>query len=213
MAKYFKKHPTFIGVRYDFRLKLWEAYLPDSSPLKSYGLFEYELQAVLTYDNYARHLKLPVNFEYEVFPLPTPVRRRSEDEMFEERPKSQYRGVYYSHGGWATYYYNPQGKQLYLGTYDTEECAARAVDRAAIRYEGRNTKNLNFTYGDAVLYPPEPRKRTNAAPYGKYIYLKQDLNLYQVSVYGKYLGIYKLLEDAITVRDAYCRERGIPTTY
>ena len=56
---------------------------------------------------------------------------------------SQYRGVtrHHQHGKWEARIGRVDGsKYLYLGTFDAAEDAARAYDRAAVKFRGRKVR-------------------------------------------------------------------------
>ena len=75
---------------------------------------------------------------------------------------SQYRGVSLrrSTGKWQARIRDEAGKQLYVGSFQHEEQAARARDRAAIILRGRKAvTNFNLgEYGELLRASPEERR-------------------------------------------------------
>ncbi|XP_038719274.1 APETALA2-like protein 3 isoform X2 [Tripterygium wilfordii] len=71
---------------------------------------------------------------------------------------SQYRGVtfYRRTGRWESHIWDC-GKQVYLGGFDTAHAAARAYDRAAIKFRGVDA-DINFTVSD---YAEDIKKMSN----------------------------------------------------
>ncbi|KAL8125922.1 hypothetical protein AgCh_013288 [Apium graveolens] len=71
---------------------------------------------------------------------------------------SQYRGVtfYRRTGRWESHIWDT-GKQVYLGGFDTAHAAARAYDRAAIKFRGTNA-DINFSISD---YDDDLKKMNN----------------------------------------------------
>lgn len=98
----------------------------------------------------------------EVRPLQQPQQQQSQPVKKSRRgPRSrssQYRGVtfYRRTGRWESHIWDC-GKQVYLGGFDTAHAAARAYDRAAIKFRGVDA-DINFNLSD---YDEDLKQMTN----------------------------------------------------
>ncbi|GLJ47743.1 hypothetical protein SUGI_1008340 [Cryptomeria japonica] len=93
--------------------------------------------------------------------LPPPPQQQEQVKKSRRGPRSrssQYRGVtfYRRTGRWESHIWDC-GKQVYLGGFDTAHIAARAYDRAAIKFRGPDA-DINFNLSD---YEDDLKQTTN----------------------------------------------------
>lgn len=95
-----------------------------------------------------------------------------------------------------------RGRKVWLGTFGTEEEAARAYDAAAVEHFGEFAR-LNFP-GEPVVDPP--RRRQGAHRAGM-IGVSANYNKWQARIGHEYIGLFDTPEEAARAYDAEARKR------
>ena len=112
------KVSQFVGVARDLKFKRWVAMIIIDGKKAHLGSHDSEEEAARAYDERAAPLGRPVNF-------PTEGQAKAI-----KQGSSQYRGVFKQGNKWFSSI-GIDGKMKHLGTFESEEAAARKFDEAA----------------------------------------------------------------------------------
>jgi hypothetical protein len=128
--------------------KPWNARMTDPMGVPHMlGCWSTERSAALAVDRARLHfgmvkgLNLP-RLSRERGPADPATLRAEAHEEFKAATQSRFRGIFRNHGAWSAAI-GHRGEYLYLGTFEDEETAASAYDRAALRLH-RAKARLNF---------------------------------------------------------------------
>ncbi|KAG1661851.1 hypothetical protein FOA52_011618 [Chlamydomonas sp. UWO 241] len=158
-----RKTSSYRGVDWHKDSLAWRAWLwdPKTKRLKNIGTYTSEEDAARAYDYAAVEMHGPEctdrNFPDEVVSEP-PVSLG--DEM-RERKTSDFIGVCWHTGvlAWQVQLWDPQAKRRqHIGTYASEEDAARAYDYATVKMHGPGYTKRNFP-DEVISEPPAARGR------------------------------------------------------
>ncbi|KAK3287254.1 hypothetical protein CYMTET_5231 [Cymbomonas tetramitiformis] len=127
---------SYLGVSWNKKSRKWNPKIGINGTQQHLGLFDEEERAAEAYDRASRELHGADTAKVN-FPLPAKVRRSS----------SQYRGVSLRGATWAAYIWNGVNTKD-LGSFDEEESAAEAYDRASRELHGADTTKVNFPLPD-----------------------------------------------------------------
>nr|USN25379.1 apetala 2 [Dunaliella parva] len=151
----------FRGVTHHVRTNRWESHIWEDGKQLYLGGFDTEEQAALSYDLAAtkfRGDKAATNFELSAFPkevellntvtrdeLVAELRAHSRQAAGKPISSSKYKGVTrHAKGRWEARIGASSRKYMYLGLFGTQEEAAMAYDREAVRQKGREAQT-NFS--------------------------------------------------------------------
>ena len=138
----------YIGVTQSLGRRRFQVKIADGEGVTHFlGAFPDEKRAALAYDRVAMYLHggaVARNFPRQPVEPATPEAMRAEAyQLFKEETTSQYRGVSATRSGRWTAGIMAQWQGHHLGTFDVEEEAAEAYDRAARRLHKQRAKT-NF---------------------------------------------------------------------